>query len=145
MAPARPEPGEVATTGVERRRATLRLLVTAAAAALLAGWGSLARHRRRRQRPTRLTLPVPPAEGVSFHGEVILVQDGTGLFALDARCPHLGCTINRHDAGELVCPCHGSRFDASGARRTGPATTGLRRLPLRRAKQADQVDVELPG
>ena len=145
MATGKLETEDRPATGVVRRRAALRLLVTGAAAMLLAAWGSLALHRRRRQRPTQLTLPIPPAEGVTFHGEVILVHDGTGLIALDARCPHLGCTINRHDAGELVCPCHGSRFDVSGARRTGPATAGLPRLPLRRAKQGEQVDVELPG
>jgi nitrite reductase/ring-hydroxylating ferredoxin subunit len=137
--------GERAATGVERRRAALRLLAAAAGAALLAGWASLAGHRRRRERPARLTLPVPSSEGVSFHGDVILVQDGTGLFALDARCPHLGCTISRHDAGELVCPCHGSRFAISGIRRSGPAASDLRRLPVRRAKAPDQVDVELTG
>lgn len=142
MAPARPDPDGV-PNDVERRRGALRLLVAAAGAALVAGWGALALHRRRRERPARLTLPVPSEDGVTFHGEVILVRDATGLIALDARCPHLGCTIDRREAGELVCPCHGSRFDVAGARRAGPAAAGLRRLPLRRAIQADQVDVEL--
>jgi nitrite reductase/ring-hydroxylating ferredoxin subunit len=145
MTTGRLDTPERAATGVERRRAALRLLAAAAGAALLAAWGSLSRHRRRRERPERLTLPVPSAEGVTFHGEVILVQDGTGLLALDARCPHLGCTISRHDAGELVCPCHGSRFALSGVRRSGPAPSDLRRLTVRRAKEPDQVDVELPG
>lgn len=140
-----PDPRDGGAPGVERRRGALRLLAAGAGAALLAAWGSLAVHRRRRERPARLTLPVPSAEGVTFHGEVILVRGTDGLLALDARCPHLGCTVDRHDRGELVCPCHGSRFDVSGARRAGPAATGLRRLPLRRSERGDRVDVELAG
>jgi Rieske Fe-S protein len=81
---------------------------------------------------------------VSFHGDVILVNDASGLAALGARCPHLGCRVNRHEAGELVCPCHGSRFDLAGTRHAGPASGDLRRLTIHRT-QPDQVDVELSG
>ena len=46
------------------------------------------------------------------------------------RCPHLGCAL-RYNAQEDAweCPCHGSRFDRSGALLDGPATDDLRRPP----------------
>ena len=52
-----------------------------------------------------------------------------GVLALDRRCTHLGCLVS-HDAdrGELVCPCHGSRFDTQGGLLRGPATKPLIQL-----------------
>jgi len=55
--------------------------------------------------------------------------------AFDARCPHAG-TSNQWDlaSGQLRCNNHGSRFTAQdGALSAGPATTGLRALPVTRA------------
>ena len=51
--------------------------------------------------------------------------------ALSAVCPHLGCGIGWDAAAKtFLCPCHDSRFDAAGARLTGPAERGLDPLPL---------------
>lgn len=123
----------------------MRWLGAGVVTALATAWASLATLRRRGQGPQRVTLPLPSAEGVTFHGDVILVNDPGGLVALSARCPHLGCRINRNEGGQLVCPCHGSRFDLTGSRATGPATSNLRRLVVSRASQSDQVDVDLSG
>lgn len=59
-------------------------------------------------------------------GIVFALQDGS-LHALSARCTHAGCIVewqgDQKDA--LRCPCHGSRFDASGSPTNGPATKPL--------------------
>jgi len=57
-------------------------------------------------------------------------HDGRGLYALDAVCPHLGCLVEPGRKDGFVCPCHGSRFDAAGQARTGPATGSLSYLHL---------------
>jgi cytochrome b6-f complex iron-sulfur subunit len=58
-------------------------------------------------------------------------RDGR-LFALEARCTHLGCTPRwTGGAGGFLCPCHGSRFTEDGVPRNGPATLPLRRLAIR--------------
>ena len=52
-------------------------------------------------------------------------QDGT-FVAFDSTCPHQGCRVSDTYGGDLLCPCHGSRFDpATGDVVEGPATTGL--------------------
>jgi Rieske Fe-S protein len=57
-------------------------------------------------------------------------HDGRGLYALDAVCPHLGCLVEPGRKDGFTCPCHGSRFDADGQVRTGPATKSLSYLYL---------------
>jgi Rieske Fe-S protein len=70
-----------------------------------------------------LSMDLP--EGISFHGDIIAVQkEGSPVF-LSAQCPHLGCQINRQTKGQLVCPCHGSRFSLQGKIIEGPAAADL--------------------
>jgi Rieske Fe-S protein len=52
-------------------------------------------------------------------------QDGT-VHGLSAVCTHQGCTVTAVEKGAVVCPCHGSKFDAqTGAVVAGPATRAL--------------------
>lgn len=103
----------------------LLLVPLAGAAAVL-----LARQRDLPERRTGPQLvPLPPDGGARCAGAVIVTAPAAGrLHALSSRCPHLGCRVDRVDGGELVCPCHGSRFALDGAVRRGPATQGLQEL-----------------
>ena len=60
---------------------------------------------------------------------VFLCADAEGLYALDAVCTHLGCTTEAASDG-FRCPCHGSRYDASGEVVAGPAPRALAHLHL---------------
>ena len=63
----------------------------------------------------------------------IVIQRKTGKFvAFDAVCPHAGCTVQYdQSAALLVCPCHGSQFNAAtGAVQVGPAATGLNPITI---------------
>jgi rieske iron-sulfur protein len=58
-----------------------------------------------------------------------------GVVAYAATCSHAGCDVTGWNAATrwLVCPCHGSEFDAADAAavQKGPATKPLAMLPLR--------------
>jgi thiosulfate dehydrogenase (quinone) large subunit len=56
----------------------------------------------------------------------VIVRDSAGrLSALSAICTHAGCEVT-YEGGQLVCPCHGSVFNATtGAVLQGPASQPL--------------------
>lgn len=107
----------------------------------LALWHLLASHAVGAREAVTHQLPLPPRDGVTFHGPVILVRRGASVIALSARCPHLGCQIHRQDRGALVCSCHGSRFGLDGRFVSGPAGQDLPRLALDRLTKKDTVTV----
>ncbi|MFD8739547.1 Rieske (2Fe-2S) protein [Streptomyces sp. NPDC059618] len=56
--------------------------------------------------------------------------DGS-LKAFSSICTHAGCAINKLQGTTLVCPCHGSEFDArTGKVLRAPATVPLHPLPV---------------
>jgi len=62
---------------------------------------------------------------------IALMRQESTIVALSLVCTHLGCTVSVTPEG-MVCPCHGSRFDRSGAVLTGPAERPLARLTVER-------------
>jgi nitrite reductase/ring-hydroxylating ferredoxin subunit len=66
--------------------------------------------------PTRVVVDDTP---------VLLLREGGSLYALHDRCSHRGCSLadGELDGLEVVCACHGSRFDLrDGSVKQGPAT-----------------------
>jgi nitrite reductase/ring-hydroxylating ferredoxin subunit len=61
--------------------------------------------------------------------QLFVVHDEDGLWALSARCTHLGCMVRRTALG-FSCPCHGAQFDLSGRPVHGPARRSLDRMPV---------------
>jgi Rieske Fe-S protein len=57
---------------------------------------------------------------------IVIALAGGAFAALDARCTHLGCTVEYDAAsGQLPCPCHGSIFALDGSVLLAPATAPL--------------------
>jgi nitrite reductase/ring-hydroxylating ferredoxin subunit/uncharacterized membrane protein len=57
---------------------------------------------------------------------VLLLRGSELIFAIHDRCSHRGCSLSEGEVEgtEIVCACHGSRFDLrSGAVLGGPATS----------------------
>ena len=58
--------------------------------------------------------------------QVVVTQPQQGSFTgLSAICPHQGCTVSQVTDGQIVCPCHNSRFSLDGAVVDGPAQRPL--------------------
>ena len=54
----------------------------------------------------------------------------TKYVAFSLSCPHQGATVAKAGKG-WTCPAHGSQFDATGGLVLGPATSGLRSIPIK--------------
>ena len=71
---------------------------------------------------------------------VWLVREEEGMYALWAKCTHLGCTPRWLTAeNKFKCPCHGSGFYKSGINFEGPAPRPLERVRVTKAEDGQLV------
>jgi cytochrome b6-f complex iron-sulfur subunit len=60
-----------------------------------------------------------------------VVRERDHVYALSARCAHLGCTVNWFgDLHVFKCPCHGSEYHSNGVHFAGPAPRPLDRFRI---------------
>ncbi len=70
--------------------------------------------------------------GVVVEETYVVTQPTDGDFkAFTAICTHKQCPVGEVTDGEIICPCHGSRFSAEdGSVVNGPATEPLAEAPV---------------
>ena len=67
--------------------------------------------------------------------KVFIDRDANGIFAVSARCTHLGCLVDwSEDDNGYQCPCHGARFHRDGTNYAGPAPRPLPHFEVTLAK-----------
>ena len=114
-----------------------RLTPKASARTFMQENASVARHwvgDRLKRAPADSPARLAPGEGalMSVAGERLALYRGENgeLHALSPVCTHLGCIVGWNTAERSWdCPCHGSRFAATGEVIQGPAVDALRRKP----------------
>lgn len=81
---------------------------------------------------TTAKVPVGKAIFARYNGKaVIVVNTPEGVKALSAVCTHLGCIVKWNEQGRFIeCPCHGGRFNTSGAVISGPPPAPLAQIPV---------------
>ena len=117
-------------SGPNPRRLFLKAMLASLGASALWLMNSLARRTGvlPENAETILTIPLTAGNGIRFYDRAIVITGAERLTAFSSTCPHLGCRINRAEGSELVCPCHGSRFNTRGEVLRGPAKRGLQPL-----------------
>jgi len=76
---------------------------------------------------------IPPGHGAVLRSgltKLAVFKDDQGkMTTMSAVCPHMGCLV-RWNPGETTwdCPCHGSRFSATGMCLHGPSTSDLTKV-----------------
>ncbi|HEX5533179.1 MAG TPA: Rieske (2Fe-2S) protein, partial [Actinomycetales bacterium] len=86
---------------------------------------------------TVIALSDVPVDGAasaqSPNGDPLIVSQPTKgqVVAFSAICTHMGCTV-APEGKQLLCPCHGSTFDAfTGQNLSGPAPSPLDKVTVR--------------
>lgn len=77
---------------------------------------------------------IPPGIDTEFKRDhrIWMVRDSEGVFAIFARCTHLGCTPNwLASEHKFKCPCHGSGYDEEGINIEGPAPRPMDRCYIK--------------
>ena len=100
----------------------------AAGAVLFVVWRSLTgKQKELSERPVVCRInPSKLGAGVFLFDKFIVVKSASLLKVFSNKCTHAGCRINQEINGQLVCPCHGSRYDPL----TGKVLQGPAGLPL---------------
>ena len=77
---------------------------------------------------------VPENKGkvINVNGTNVAVYNKNGkIQTFSTICPHMGCEVQWNDGDNTWdCPCHGSRFEADGKLKNGPAKRGLDTLDI---------------
>ena len=140
-----------ASTDITRRMMLRGAAVSGVALPLLAacGGGGEAADGPSSSASGGLTVADVPVGGgtILADQEVVVTQPTKGHFkAFTAICPHQGCTVTKVEDGEIVCPCHGSRFSIEdGANTEGPNGTAAGSVADLQSKkvsvEGDQISV----
>ncbi|NIO07921.1 MAG: Rieske 2Fe-2S domain-containing protein [Deltaproteobacteria bacterium] len=71
---------------------------------------------------------------------VWIVREEAGIYAVFAKCTHLGCTPRWLAAeNKFKCPCHGSGFFKSGLNFEGPAPRPLDRFGVKLSEDGQLI------
>lgn len=111
--------------------------------AALAGCGDGDAATKDDSKATQVAAAQVPVGGgyVDKQAKVVVTQPKAGEFkAFSGVCTHAGCVVGSVEEGQIICPCHNSRFDmTSGEPLSGPAEKAL---PAKKAtEQGGQIKV----
>jgi len=115
------------------RKTFLRLAVLAVTAGFVALWGIMTgKQKLLSEKPETVKVDVSKlGTGVFLFDKFIVVKTAGLVHVFSNKCTHAGCRINREIDGELICPCHGSKYEAaSGKVLQGPAGLPLPQIPF---------------
>jgi len=69
-----------------------------------------------------------------------VVRERDRIYAVFARCTHLGCTVNWfEDLRTFKCPCHGSEYHSDGVNFAGPAPRPLDRVRIELSMERELI------
>ena len=100
------------------------------------------------KREKNITIPISSIDinigEVKDYNKIFLVRDNDGIFALKAKCTHLGCKPI-WNGKQFHCPCHGSIFTEEGDVIRGPAAKTLTHLLIKKERNSIIVNLNKPA
>jgi Rieske Fe-S protein len=128
------------------RKTFLRLATYSSAAAFVALWSIITgKSKQLSDQPLDSRINVAKlGTGIFLFEKYILVKSESSLKVFSNKCTHAGCRINQEIDGQLICPCHGSRYDSStGKVLQGPAGLPLITIPFSTNAKTGEITVKI--
>lgn len=110
---------------------------------ITASWYSGTKRSMNVSSPKSISLSDNFNDGINFHDKVIIVKNHSNLKIFSSSCTHLGCKITSEIDGNLVCPCHGSKFNINGVPTNGPAVEKLKELTYTINKKTGNIVIDV--
>lgn len=126
------------------RKTFLKLSTIAVTATLIALWKMMINSQKKlSDKPVETRLDVTKLiSGTYFFDRFIVVKSSFGIRVFSNKCTHAGCRINQQTDGQLICPCHGSRYDSSNGKVIqGPAGLSLSKIPFKLDAKTGEIVV----
>ena len=123
------------------RRTFLKIIGVGIATFFVFIWNKLILQHIATIQQSKSIVPFNKNKTVSFYDRFIVVNKNDETTILNARCTHLGCTINNTENGKLVCPCHGSEYDLNGKVLKGPAYKNLEIIPAKIISNGKNIEI----
>ena len=128
------------------RKAFLRLSVFTVTAGFIVLWQMLtSRQKQLSEEPVINKFNVSKlGTGIFLFDKFIVIKSVASLKVFSNKCTHAGCRINRETDGQLICPCHGSKYDAAtGKVLQGPAGLSLPQIPFSTDLKTGEIIVKI--
>ena len=128
------------------RKTFLRLITWLLGAAFIRLWYTLTvSHKQQAGKPFISRIDAARlGTGIFLFDKFIVVKSVSSLKVFSNKCTHAGCRINREINGQLVCPCHGSRYDPStGNTLQGPAGLPLSTIPFSTDTKTGEITITI--
>lgn len=93
----------------------------------------------KRKLRTKKILKNDFGNGIHLYEDVLIIKSQNEIKIFRANCTHLGCKVRQNGDGNLVCPCHGSKFDSNGKVLNGPAKSSLEKLEFKLDKSKNEI------
>jgi Rieske Fe-S protein len=128
------------------RKTFLRLATFGAAAAFVALWSTMTgKSKEISDQPVVSRINAAKlGTGIFLFDKYIVIKSEASLKVFSNKCTHAGCRINQEINGQLVCPCHGSRYDSStGKVLQGPAGLPLQTIPFSTDTKTGEITIKI--
>ena len=124
------------------RRYFIKSIGTLIGAACLGLWVSMVQRQQKLLRNKTIHIPLKNGLPVVFHDDCIVINSEEPK-VFSSYCSHLGCRIQTIENNNIICPCHGSKFDLDGNPLKGPAIKPLQKLEFNIDKEAQIITINL--
>ena len=128
------------------RKTFLRLATFGAGAAFVALWQIMTgKSKELSEQPVVNRINASKlGTGIFMFDKFIVVKSALPLKVFSNKCTHAGCRINQEIDGQLVCPCHGSRYDSlTGKVLQGPAGLPLATIPFNTDTKTSEITIKI--